>query len=224
MHVSAYKKIAKELALFAGVIVFVGVALYFYQQWIAEKAPLIAEFLGQFGTGMSFVFVLFTAVATAAFMPISLFLIIGGALFGVGWGTVFSVVGVALGSWFVFELSGIVGRRYFTRHLGEDRRLGRAIRFLGHQGLWGQTLIRLNYLFPPWLQNIAAGLAPNRRRGVFLGAIILGDVPYAFAYAYFGFAIATIKLWHIIISSAMLVALFWFSRFTGGIASGQVDE
>ena len=129
------------------------------------------------------VFVVGYAVLVLLPTPASLLTILGGALFGVWWGTLLAWAGALLGAYGGFLLGRRLGRPAVDRLL--RGRLQQADRVLARHGLVAVLAVRLVPLFPFTPLNYASGLLGVRRRDYVLGTAV-GIVPGALAYAAVG--------------------------------------
>lgn len=129
------------------------------------------------------VFVLGYAVLVLAPTPASVLTILGGALFGVWWGTLLAWSGALLGAFGGFLIGRRLGRPAVDRLL--RGRLQQADRVLAHHGLVAVLTVRLVPLFPFTPLNYASGLLGVRMRDYVVGTAV-GIVPGALAYAAVG--------------------------------------
>lgn len=129
------------------------------------------------------VFVLGYAVLVLAPTPASVLTILGGALFGLWWGTLLAWAGAVLGATGGFLVGRRLGRSSVDRLL--RGRLRQADAVLSDHGLVAVLAVRLLPLFPFTPLNYAAGLLGVRLRDYLIGTAV-GIVPGAFAYAAVG--------------------------------------
>jgi len=126
-----------------------------------------------------------TLLAADLFLPIpsSLIMVLSGAIFGVLWGSVFSLVGSIGGEWLGFELVRRYGRRASSKMVGDDEleRLGHV--FARH----GVAVVVVTRALPVVMEtmSVVAGLS-KMSRGWFLVASLLGTAPIVVVYAYAG--------------------------------------
>jgi hypothetical protein len=89
---------------------------------------LVESWMARAGTGGG-AFAVVTLLAADLFLPIpsSVIMVLSGAVFGVLWGSLFSLVGSIGGEWLGFELVRRYGRRASSKMVGDDEleRLGR---------------------------------------------------------------------------------------------------
>jgi uncharacterized membrane protein YdjX (TVP38/TMEM64 family) len=126
-----------------------------------------------------------TLLAADLFLPIpsSLIMVLSGAVFGVLWGSMFSLVGSIGGEWLGFELVRRYGRRASSKMVGDDEleRLSRV--FARH----GAAVVVVTRALPVVMEtmSVVAGLS-KMNRGSFLVASLLGTAPIVVVYAYAG--------------------------------------
>lgn len=128
---------------------------------------------------------LFVAVyaAIAAFgLPALALTLAGGAIFGLGWGTLLNWLGATLGALGGYLLARSLGRDAVTRLLGAHA--ARLDRLATAHGFGAILRLRLLPIVPFNALNFAAGVAGVPLRAYVLGTA-LGIVPGTFVYTYF---------------------------------------
>lgn len=143
----------------------------------------LQELVESAGWAGAAVFVVGYAVLVLVPAPASLLTILGGALFGLWWGTLLAWSGALLGAFGGFLLGRRLGRPAVDRML--RGRLQQADQVLARHGLAAVLAVRLLPLFPFTPINYASGLLGVRVRDYVLGTAI-GIVPGALAYAAVG--------------------------------------
>jgi hypothetical protein len=124
-----------------------------------EAARLERE-LQRFGRWAPLLFVGLYALSTVLFVPGSVLTVVGGALFGPVWGTLWNLTGATLGATFAFLTARYVASDWVSRTAGE--RLTRVIRGVEEEGWRFVAFVRLVGLFPFNLVNYAFGLTRIR--------------------------------------------------------------
>lgn len=109
---------------------------------------------------------------------------VGGFLFGTLWGSLYSLLGVTLGSVAVFLLSRRYGRPYAERVV-EPETLRRWDEFLGDAGLAGLFVLFLLPTFPDDVLCLVVGLSELRLRTLVV-LVVFGRGPSFLAVAYAG--------------------------------------
>jgi len=128
-------------------------------------------------------FVLLYAALTVLLFPGSVVTAAGGALFGIVFGTLLSVIGATLGASAAFLIARRLGRRDVELITGERVRAMDA--WLERRGFFAILGLRLVPLVPFNALNYAAGVTALRPASYVLGTAV-GIVPGAFAWAALG--------------------------------------
>jgi uncharacterized membrane protein YdjX (TVP38/TMEM64 family) len=157
--------------------------------WVGEFRERVAG-LGPLGP---LVFVLGYTLGVLAFVPGAALTLAGGALFGVGWGTVWSFVGAVLGSSAAF-LAGRHGARASVESwIVRDPRFAAVDRACAAQGGRIAFLLRLSPVFPFNVLNYALGLTGIGFRPYTWAS--LGMLPGTLLYAWVGsLGVETVEL------------------------------
>ncbi|WP_332768517.1 TVP38/TMEM64 family protein [Phenylobacterium sp.] len=125
------------------------------------------------------------AVATAAFVPVGLVLMLaGGFLFGPLTGTVATIVGSTLGAVMAYLAARFAAGETIRNRLAAGR-LGKLMAGFEQSPFAYLLTLRLLPLSPFGLVNVAAGVAraPVRK---YVAATAVGAVPYSLIYSYLG--------------------------------------
>jgi uncharacterized membrane protein YdjX (TVP38/TMEM64 family) len=141
--------------------------------------------LQRFGRWAPLLFVGLYALSTVLFVPGSVLTVVGGALFGPVWGTLWNLTGATLGATFAFLTARYVASDWVSRTAGE--RLTRVIRGVEEEGWRFVAFVRLVPLFPFNLVNYAFGLTRIRLAEYVLTSFVC-MAPGAIAYTYIGYA------------------------------------
>jgi len=138
------------------------------------------------------VFVPAYAAAVALAIPGTIPTLVGGAVFGLWWGTLFNWMGAAIGANLAYLLARFLGREGVTQLLGGRaekwpamERLDRAVRSHGFRGM---LTLRLIPIVPFNALNFGGGLVGMRWPGYAL-ATGLGILPGTFVYTMFADAL-----------------------------------
>lgn len=178
-----------------------------------------------------FVFVLVYVTTTALGLPGSVVTIVGGVVFGFGWGTLYNSIGANIGANAAFGLARMLGRDGVERIVGKRiRRLNNAM--LRH-GLIGLLALRLIPLVPFNALNFGSGLTRLRWREYII-ATMVGILPGTLVYTFFADALvrgsveasgpATVRVW---IAGALLLVLSllpFIARRLGFKLNGQAPS
>lgn len=135
------------------------------------------------GPGAVAIIIALLAVDILLPVPSSFVMLASGALFGVAWGSVISLVGSIGGEWFGFELVRRFGAPVARRLAGDDD----LQRLSGLMARHGAAAVVATRALPIVMETISvvAGLSAMPRR-TFLGASLLGTAPVAVVYAWAG--------------------------------------
>lgn len=178
-----------------------------------------------------FVFVLVYVTTTALGLPGSVVTIVGGVVFGFGWGALYNSIGANIGANAAFGLARMLGRDGVERIVGKRiRRLNNAM--LRH-GLIGLLALRLIPLVPFNALNFGSGLTRLRWREYII-ATMVGILPGTLVYTFFADALvrgsveasgpATVRVW---IAGALLLVLSllpFIARRLGFKLNGQAPS
>lgn len=173
-------RIARALVLAA----LVGVALFFVGRAAGPYLPRFVAWVQGLGPWGPVAFVLGYAVATVALLPGSVLTLIGGAVFGLVWGTLYVFVAAVLGAGAAFLVARYVARPAVERRLRGDKRFERIDAAIGRQGTKIVLLLRLSPVLPFNLLNYALGLTRVRFRDYLLASV--GMLPGTLLYVYYG--------------------------------------
>lgn len=158
-----------------------------FGQRLAAFLPAVLVTVKDLGPWAGVAFITIYAVATVAWVPGSILTIAAGAIFGLAWGTAYTLVGATLGAALAFLLSRSVVRAAVKRRLDRDPRLRALDEALGREGPRLVLLLRLSPAFPFNALNYALGVMPVRFRD-YVGMSVIGMAPGTFLYVYGGYA------------------------------------
>lgn len=182
--------------------------------------------MGAFG-GLVLVYVTTTAVG----LPGSVVTIVGGVVFGFGWGALYNSIGANIGANAAFGLARLLGRD------GVERIVGKRIQGLNNamlrHGLIGLLVLRLIPIVPFNVLNFGSGLTKLRWREYII-ATMVGILPGTLVYTFFADAVvggsmeasgaAMVRVW---IAGALLLALSllpFIARRLGFKLNGQASS
>jgi len=124
------------------------------------------------------------AAAVVAFVPGSILTLAAGALFGVGWGTLYVLLAATLGSAAAFLVARYVARGWVEERLAGDPKLAAIDRAIGAEGRKIVLLLRLSPAFPFNVLNYALGLTRVRFADYLIASV--GMLPGTLLYVYSG--------------------------------------
>lgn len=145
--------------------------------------PAVRTWVLQPGASSALTVVILLAADVFLPVPSSLIMILSGAVFGVLWGSIFSLAGSVGGEWLGFELVRRYGRRISSRILtGND--IERVHDLFAYHGAAAVLITRA---LPIVMETISmvAGLSGMKRK-TFLLASLAGTAPIVVVYAYAG--------------------------------------
>ena len=144
---------------------------------------VVTDWMAHAGTGSAMTVIGMLAADIVLPVPSSLIMVLSGAAFGVGWGSVLSLAGSIAGEWLGFELVRRYGRGMSRRLVGDDevRQLERL--FARH----GAAAVVVTRALPVVMEtmSVVAGLS-GMRRSTFLVSSVVGTLPIVIVYAYAG--------------------------------------
>ena len=159
-------------------------ALLLLGRYLGAYIPQFSRWVAGLGGLGPLVFVLGYAVAAVAFLPGSLLTLAGGAVFGLGWGTLWVFLGALLGSSLAFLVARYGARTAIERRVQGNAKFAAIDRAVGAQGRKIVFLLRLSPVFPFNLLNYALGLTRVR----FVDYLVAGAgmLPGTVLYVYYG--------------------------------------
>ena len=181
-HLQRLRKAAPRLLLLAAVIA--GIVLAVLNRESIDSAALEAWVTG-FGPWAPVVFVCAYILATVLFLPGLLFTVAAGALFGPYFGTLYALVGAAVGATFSFIVARYVLADWIAGRT--PARVQRVIEGVEAEGWRFVAMTRLIPFIPFNALNYVLGLT-RIRLAHYVAASIVFMAPGAAAYAYLGHA------------------------------------
>lgn len=160
------------------------VALYFLGREAGGLIPRFGAWVESLGVWGPVVFILGYAVATVGFVPGSPLTLVGGAVFGVVWGTAYVLIGATLGASAAFLVARYFARGAIERRLEGHPRFQAIDRAVGKEGFKIVALLRLSPVFPFNLLNYALGLTKVRFLHYFAACLFM--LPGTLLYVYTG--------------------------------------
>jgi uncharacterized membrane protein YdjX (TVP38/TMEM64 family) len=151
---------------------------------VGEAVPRFAEQVDALGVWGPVVFIAGYAIAVVAFVPASLLTLAAGAIFGVGWGTLYVFIAASLGAAGAFLVARYLARGAIERRLAGNTRFAAVDRAVGEQGRKIVFLLRLSPVFPFTLLNYALGLTRVGFADYWIASI--GMLPGTVLYVYSG--------------------------------------
>jgi uncharacterized membrane protein YdjX (TVP38/TMEM64 family) len=172
---SVWKFVAVALAIAALVVL---------ARQAGQYVPALAAWVEGLGVWGPAGFIGAYAAAVVAFVPGALLTLAGGAIFDLGWGTLYVFIAAAIGSTLAFLMSRYVARALVEKRVRENPRFAALDQAIGQQGLKIMFLLRLSPAFPFSFMNYALGLTSVTLRDYMLA--LVGMLPGTVLYVYYG--------------------------------------
>lgn len=131
-------------------------------------------------------FIVIYAIATILAVPGTILTLSAGALFGIVFGTLWTIIGATLGATGAFLIARFVAGEWALSQFEKGDRLRQLRQGIEQDGFWFVLSIRLSPLFPFIAVNYLLGLTPIPLTTYFL-ATLIGIIPGTFAYAWLGY-------------------------------------
>ena len=166
------------------IIAAVVAALFLLGRSAGDAIPRFADWVESLGIWGPIAFMVGYAVAVVAFVPASLLTLAAGAIFGLGWGTVYVFIAASVGAAGAFLVARYLARGAVEQKLVGNTRFSAVDRAVGEQGLKIVLLLRLSPVFPFNLLNYALGLTRVSFGDYVIASI--GMLPGTLLYVYSG--------------------------------------
>lgn len=124
-------------------------------------------------------------LANTVGVPGTLLVVVGGAVYGLWWGTVLSTMGATMGAVGAFWVARYLLRDRFQKKFAHRPLFKKLNETLCNQGLGCILIIRFSPVSPFNVVNFALGLTPVSIRAYALGTLI-GIIPGTLAYTWLG--------------------------------------
>jgi uncharacterized membrane protein YdjX (TVP38/TMEM64 family) len=173
-----------RLALYLGAALLAAAALVVGGRSLIGPLQRFAAWVPDLGIWGPVIFILGYAAATVAFAPGAVLTLAAGALFGLFYGTVYTLAGATLGASLAFLVSRYVARRAIEHRIAGNPRFQAIDRAVGREGFKIVALLRLSPVFPFNLLNYALGLTRVRFLDYFAASAAM--LPGTLLYVYYG--------------------------------------
>jgi uncharacterized membrane protein YdjX (TVP38/TMEM64 family) len=158
-----------------------GVTLIPFADWTAAAS----DWVGEHAVAGPLAYFVFVAVAALLFLPGSVAIMIGGYLFGFGFGLLYAAIAVPVAAQCAFEAGRWFARRWVQAKIASNPRLHAIEAGLQAQAFLLVALTRLSLILPFNLLNYAYGATSVKARVHFL-ATAAGMLPAVGLYVYLG--------------------------------------
>jgi len=191
-----------------------GICIWCYRVGVTPE--MLAAWIVSFGIWAPIGFVLLYGIATVAMIPGGIFDLVGGAVFGPYFGTLYDLAGGSLGAALAFLVARYIAQEWLEARAGP--RLQSVMRSVHEEGWRFVAFVRLVPVFPYNIVNYLLGLT---RIPFFhyIAATILFMAPSTIAYTWLGFAGRqvmegdTYQIRYAFIALALLGILIFVPRF-----------
>jgi uncharacterized membrane protein YdjX (TVP38/TMEM64 family) len=186
----------------------------------------IQSLIASFGIFAPIAYIVLFALLPVVFFPVAVLAVAGGLLFGLGWGSVYTLIGAAINCALMFLLSRSVGQKR-VQSLVEQRvspswqaRLKQAD---GRSGFLLLFLLRLIPAVPYGLINYAFGLSKMRFWPYMLASVI-GIIPGTLVFINLGDKALDWNSPSFWIAIALIIALFVITLLLGKRLFPSTDQ
>ena len=145
----------------------------------------LTDYFENAGSGSVYLFVGAHIIANAIGVPGTLLVVVGGAVYGLWWGTLWSVIGATLGAIAAFFLARYLLYDWFKRRFYQHTVLKRLNKMLCADSLRCVLTVRFSPISPFNVVNFAFGLTPVPAPTYALGTLV-GIIPGTLAYTSLG--------------------------------------
>ncbi|MDD3839287.1 MAG: TVP38/TMEM64 family protein [Clostridia bacterium] len=185
------------------VVVILLIALIVHETGISKQFEVdnLKKFLNSFGPWAPLIFILLCTLRPLLLLPVGIFSILGGILFGYALGTIYTSIGVTLGSFIAYWLAQKLGKDFVDKILK-----GKLKTFNDNSEKHGFKIILLMRVIPVLPVDVisyGAGLSNITFKDFAFGTLV-GILPGTFVYSYFGSSIRNFSKSKLILAIAMI--------------------
>lgn len=180
------KKVIYGYGIFIFILIFLAFIYHDKLKLIYSNPEAVRQFITGFGILAPIILILLLAVQVVIFViPVPVFVIAGGYAFGTILGGIYSLIGVMLGSIFVFYLSRKFGKPFVVKMVNK-RDLEHFDVYFKKKGKLALFVSRIiPVLFPIDAVSFAAGLTSLSYKDYIIMSF-LGFIPHVFILTFFG--------------------------------------
>ena len=185
---------------------------------LLHNPALIRDSIASHRVWLPAIFIVFQIVAEVLLLPGAPFTVAGGLLFGIWWGTLFSIFCSVFSSMTIFLIVRYLGEEGAMHWLHERFTLIRRYNLaLKENGFRHVLILRLLPFTPGNLLSVSYGLSKVSVSDYFLGTFI-GNLPSTVLLSYLGNLALRQDLSYIISGSAVVILIsFILYRYGGGV-------
>lgn len=165
----------------AVLVVFAGSFFLPVKDWVNVLSEWIAG-LGYWGAAA---YVAFYVLATVLLLPGGALTSLAGFLFGLGWGSVWAIIGSNIGANLAFFVGRYFARNAVEKRVAENKKFSAIDDAVGNEGWKIVWLTRMSPVFPFALLNYAYSLTSVKWTHFALASFV-GMAPGTIMYVYFG--------------------------------------
>lgn len=167
-------------------------AVVMFGRHAAAQLPVFAGWVGGLGAWGPMAFVAGYSVAAVFFLPCVLLTITAGALWGLGAGIVYAMLGATGGAALAFVAARTLVRGLVQSYVQKHPRLAAVDRAVETEGVRLMLLLRLSPAVPYVVLNYVLGISRVRFRDYLIG--MAGMIPVAAAYVYAGKVVGDVAM------------------------------
>lgn len=211
----------KRLLFFAAIIFIVLFISHHKGMYTDLSAEGIKNYVLSFGFFAPIAYIVMFTLVPLTLFPDSLLALAGGMIFGLFWGSLYTLIGAACGGTLAFYISRSFGRNLvekLAKHKAEWFEAG-----VEKRGFLLILTLRLIPLIPFDIISYGAGLSKIKYRD-FIAGTLLGIIPGVLIYVNLGDKALNVLSTEFICAAAMLIMLFiasYFARKYFSLASIQ---
>lgn len=198
-----------------GIVALVALILVVRESGVRDLLDIESarEVILGYGALAPLLYILFYILASLLFIPGTPLTLLGGAIFGPLYGTIYTIVGATAGALLAFLMMRFIGGGLLEKGSGDIvLRLREYDEKLKNHGLATVLFLRLAPPFPFNGLNFSLGLTSVRFRDYALGTF-LGIMPGTFTLVYFGDSLASLNVTKIIGGVVLLILFVLTGRY-----------
>ena len=171
-----------RLLVLAGLI---GVLVLFRMLPVTEWLDELQELNAAYPVLVPVVYVIVVTIATVAFFPGWISMMMGGLLFGLFPGALYALTGITAGAFGAFLVGRMLGRSWVEKRMGDSLKLQALDEAVDARSFYIVFLTRFAIVLPFNVLNYAFGLT-RVTRTTYVAATALGMLPPVLLYVYLG--------------------------------------
>lgn len=186
------------------IVIFIASAAIIVVHYRLYDLAEVTRIVSSTGKWAPMIFMVFCIIRPIVILPIGLFSVLGGLMFGAAIGTIYTVIGSTIGSVIAYYLAKLWGREWVEGFLkGKFKSLDDHCK---NKGFTVTFLMRVIPILPCDVVSYIGGLSEIKLTDFILGTF-LGIIPGTFIYSYFGNSLNNLYSRQFIISVILLLIL-----------------